>query len=176
MTTRYRLIEHQLATEPLPKGFDVAGLRQYLDEVWQSRFVFDEGGNDAGKSVQQPFLLFEFRDQTSGALLRAGKYIGFIQYGDITIEILPKLFGEEEADIAFRHVLWWLHYCRNIRFPFANLLSDSDNLDDFTEALIGYFSRYTDWRNSSSKVGLVISYRKVIQLYPIINSYANLVI
>lgn len=143
MTTRYRLIEHQLATEPLPKDFDVAGLRQYLDEVWQSRFVFDEGENDAGKSVQQPFLRFEFRDQTSGALLRAGKYIGFIQYGDITIEILPKLFGEEEADIAFRHVLWWLHYCRNIRFPFANLLSDSANLDDFPEALIGYFARYT---------------------------------
>ena len=143
MTTRYRLIEHQLAAEPLPKDFDVAGLKMYLDEVWKSRFVFDEEDEEEGKSVRQPFLRFEFGDQTSGAFLRAGKYIGFIQYQDISIEILPKLFRKEEAGEAFRHVLWCLHYCRNIRFPFTNLLSDSDSLEDFPEALIGYFARYT---------------------------------
>jgi 5-methylcytosine-specific restriction enzyme subunit McrC len=143
MTTRYRLIEHELSTEPLPKDFDVAGLRQYLDEVWQSRFVFDEGEIEEGRSIQQPFLRFEFGDQNSGAYLRAGKHVGFIQYENITIEILPKLFQKEEADEAFRHLLWWLHYCQKIRFPFTDILSDSDSLDDFPEALIGYFARYT---------------------------------
>jgi 5-methylcytosine-specific restriction enzyme subunit McrC len=143
MTTRYRLIEHELSTEPLPKDFDVAGLKQYLNEVWTNRFVFDEGEIEEGRSVQQPFLRFEFGDQNSGAYIRAGKHVGFIQYEDITIEILPKLFQKEEADEAFRHLLWWLHYCQKIRFPFTDLLSDSDSLNDFPEALIGYFARYT---------------------------------
>ncbi|HEV7350178.1 McrC family protein [Telluribacter sp.] len=142
MTTRYRLIEHELSADPLPRDFDVAGLKQYLNEVWVSRFVFDETQNDEEKSVLQPFLRFEFGDQNQGAYLRAGKYIGFVQYENITIEILPKLFRKEEADAAFRHVLWWLHYCRNIRFPFADLLSGSDRIDDFPEALVGYFARY----------------------------------
>ncbi|GAA4448680.1 McrC family protein [Nibrella saemangeumensis] len=91
--------------------------------------------------MHQPFVTFEYAGKECGPRLKAGKYIGFIRYEGITIEILPKLFNVDQADEAFRHLLWWLHYCRNIRFPFTDLLSDAERVDDFPEALIGYFAR-----------------------------------
>lgn len=138
----YRLIEHQTAAEPLPADFDLTGLKAYLDEVWQSRFLFDEGPAEEGRSRSQPFLTFEYAGPNCGPRLRAGKHVGFVQYEGITIEILPKLFTVGQADVAFRHLLWWLSYCQRIRFPFTDLVSDSQPIEDFPEALIGYFARY----------------------------------
>ncbi|WP_247236439.1 McrC family protein [Telluribacter sp. SYSU D00476] len=136
------MIEHKSAQQTLPHDFDVDGLKRYLDEVWQSRLIFDEEPEE-GRSQRQPFLSFEYAGKGQGPRLRAGKYIGFIQYEGVTIEILPKLFTEHQGEVAFRHLLWWLSYCKSIRFPFSSLISDSERIDDFPEALIGYFARYT---------------------------------
>jgi 5-methylcytosine-specific restriction enzyme subunit McrC len=139
----YRLIEHKALPEPLPADFDVAGFKQYLDAVWQSRFLFDEGGEESEGSLNQPFLSFEYVEKGMGPRVKAGKYIGFIQFEDFTFEILPKLFSEQQADVAFQHLQWWLFYCRNLRFPLLSIFRDANWVDNFPETLISYFARYT---------------------------------
>lgn len=140
----YRLTEYQVTNEALPQNFDVVGLKSYLDTVWQSRSIFyDEQASSEEKSKNQPFLSFDYAGPKCGPRLRASKYVGFIQYDGITIELVPKLFEADQSSIAFRHLLWWLSYCRNIKFPFTELLTGSETIEDFPEALIGYFARFT---------------------------------
>lgn len=138
----YRLSEYDTTKEALPADFDVVGFKGYLNDVWRNRFIFHDDTSEK-RSQEQPFLSFEYAGSNCGPRLRADKYVGFVQYGGVTIELVPKLFQPEQGGIAFRHLLWWLHYCRNIRFPFTDLLSGSETIDDFPEALIGYFVRYT---------------------------------
>jgi 5-methylcytosine-specific restriction enzyme subunit McrC len=138
----YRLTEYQTTKEALPYDFDVLGFKAYLDDVWRSRFAFYETQTE-NYSKKQPFLSFEYAGPKCGPRLTSDKYVGFVQYNGVTIEILPKIFEPEQSGVAFRHLLWWLYYCRNIRFPFTELLRGSEVIDDFPEALIGYFARYT---------------------------------
>ena len=62
---------------------------------------------------------------------------------------MPKLFyreghplSDKEAAHIQRHVLWWLSYCRKIKFPNYQA-SQSDTQSDFFEVLIYLFAKYT---------------------------------
>lgn len=136
MNPLINLVENQTRAVNLP-----AGLNQYLDQVWQSRFLVDD--SETGGSTQQPFLTFGLDADTGQPTIKAGKYVGFIQYEGVTIQVLPKLFTANQAPLAFQHLLWWLSYCRRIKFPFSNLLGDVASIDDFPEALIRYFAQFT---------------------------------
>ncbi|GAA4405171.1 McrC family protein [Nibrella viscosa] len=135
------LIEHQ--RKPVPQAWweQFAGLSQYLDEVWQTRTIFSDDDPEEAGSTRQRFL--DFGLDQGHPTMQANQYVGFIQYHGLTLQILPKLFGTGQADAAFRHLLWWLHYSRRIRFPFADLLTGSETVADFPEALIRYFARIT---------------------------------
>jgi len=147
MSKPLNLLENQTVTVDLPPDFSLADLNQYLDEVWQSRFFFDE--SITSESVNQPFLTFGQNLRTGETTIRAGKYVGFIQFNGFTIQILPKLFAVDQADKALKHLIWWLSYCRKIKFPFNNLLGNDEAIDEFPETLISYFAQFTNQLVSS---------------------------
>ena len=135
------LVEYELRYLPANHGIDLDALCAYLDEVWQTRREYsEEQWEDQSKG--QPFLQIGY-DAQKTPFLKAGKYVGFIQFEGKTIQIIPKIFKGQKPDKAFKHLLWWLSYCRKVEFPFTDLLSDLDAIEDFPEAIIRYFAQFT---------------------------------
>jgi 5-methylcytosine-specific restriction enzyme subunit McrC len=137
-----RLEEHHTSDIQLPKDFDVVGLRGYLTEVWQSRrllTVAGPGEDDVNMSEHRSQLL----EILPGGWVRARNYVGVVEWDGVRIEVYPKLFAHDapESGRWFAHVLWWLGYCRRLRFPFAGMISELAAVNRFPEALIAQFAR-----------------------------------
>lgn len=122
------------------------GLEGFLDEIWNSReknSFYSENGND--KIESQRFLQFIHKTNS----LKSNKYVGVIHYAGKMINLLPKIFynqekeySENEVNQIQNHILWWLSYCRKIKFPnYQASLSSAKS--DFFEILIYLFSKYT---------------------------------
>ena len=133
----FRLAEHERSTDCLPKDFDVPGLQTYLREAWDRRLLWDDATAEPPKG--EPLLSIEY-----GGYLRAHNYVGLVQWNGLRVEIYPKLFKPAPPDGRrwFRHLLWWLSYCRRVRFPFAGVLTELTHVDDFPEAIIAHFARF----------------------------------
>lgn len=122
------------------------GLEGFLDEIWNSReknSFYSENGND--KIESQRFLQFIHKSNE----LKSNKYVGVIHYEGNKINLLPKIFYSSEKDYAINevnqiqnHILWWLSYCRKIKFPNYQATLGSAK-SDFFEVLIYLFSKYT---------------------------------
>ena len=122
------------------------GLEYFLDEIWNSReknsFYF-ENGND--KIESQRFLQFLHKSNE----IKSNKYVGVIHYEDKKINLLPKIFFDSDKEYSTNeinqiqnHILWWLSYCRKIKFPnYQTSLGSTKS--DFFEVLIYLFSKYT---------------------------------
>lgn len=134
----YYLAEHERSAHCLPKGFDVAGLQAYLRTAWERRLLWDDETAEPPKG--EPLLSVEY-----GGYLRAHNYVGLVQWNGLRVEIYPKLFCEGPPDGKrwFGHLLWWLSYCRRVRFPFAGVLTELAHVDDFPEAIIAHFARFS---------------------------------
>jgi 5-methylcytosine-specific restriction enzyme subunit McrC len=122
------------------------GLEGFLDEIWNSReknSFYSENGND--KIESQRFLQFIHKSNE----LKSNKYVGVIHYEGNQINLLPKIFFDSEKDYSTKevnqiqnHILWWLSYCRKIKFPNYQASLGSAK-SDFFEVLIYLFSKYT---------------------------------
>lgn len=122
------------------------GLEGFLDEIWNSReksSFYSEDGND--KIESQRFLQFLYKSNE----IKSNKYVGVIHYGGNKIDLLPKIFYDHQKDYSDvqvnqiqNHILWWLSYCRKIKFP-SYQASLGSAQSDFFEVLIYLFSRYT---------------------------------
>jgi 5-methylcytosine-specific restriction enzyme subunit McrC len=144
------LFEYQNKVDTLA-SFD--GLEGFLDEIWNSReknSFYSENGND--KIESQRFLQFIHKTNE----LKSNKYIGVIHYEGEKINLLPKIFfdgdkdySENEINQIQNHILWWLSYCRKIKFPNYQASLGSTK-SDFFEVLIYLFSKYTRELLSSS--------------------------
>lgn len=122
------------------------GLEGFLDEIWNNRernsFYLD---NDDKKIESQQFLQFIHKANE----LKSNKYVGVIHYEGNKINLLPKIFydsdkvySEKEINQIQNHILWWLSYCRKIKFPnYQASLGSSKS--SFFEVLIYLFSKYT---------------------------------
>lgn len=122
------------------------GLEAFLDEIWNNReknsFYAEE---ESDKVESQRFLQFLHKSKE----LKSNKYVGVIHYEGQRINLLPKLFFDSEKEYSSNdvsqiqnHILWWLSYCRKIKFPnYQTSLSSSKS--DFFEVLIYLFSKYT---------------------------------
>lgn len=134
----FRLAEHARSASPLPDNFDVAGLQAYLRTAWDRRLLWDDETAEPPKG--EPLLSVEY-----GGYLRAHNYVGLVQWQGLRVEIYPKLFGEvaPEGRRWFGHLLWWLSYCRRVRFPFAGVMTELDYLDNFPEAIMAHFARFS---------------------------------
>jgi 5-methylcytosine-specific restriction enzyme subunit McrC len=130
--------------EEFPKDhFD--DLEVFLDDIWSKRekssYYFNEEDN---RIEQQRFIQFLHKTKT----IKSNKYVGVIHFEGKTINLLPKIFykGENpknhEVKAINKHILWWLSYCRKLKFP--NYLSGlNSEKADFFEILIYLFSKYT---------------------------------
>ena len=122
------------------------GLESFLDEIWNSReknSFYSENGND--KIESQRFLQYIHRSNE----LKSNKYVGVIHYEGNKINLLPKIFFDSEKEYQVNevnqiqnHILWWLSYCRKIKFPNYQASLGSAK-SDFFEVLIYLFSKYT---------------------------------
>jgi|SRR5690625_1975526 len=139
------LFEYQ-NKEQLSSDFD--GLEMFLDDIWNRRekSSFYEGKDDEDAKVEaQRFL--QFLHNTGE--IKSNKYVGVIHYEGRKINLLPKIFYEEgkkwtqkEINGIQQHILWWLSYCRKIRFPNYQTSLDTEQ-SDFFEVLIYLFAKYT---------------------------------
>ncbi len=143
------LFEYQNKVE-VPESLD--GLEAFLDGIWNNRektSFYDDNGDEAIES--QRFLQFIHKSNE----LKSNKYVGVIHFLGKKINLLPKIFFdparnysleteslENELTQIHNHILWWLSYCRKIRFP-NYLTSLSHAKSDFFEVMIYLFSKYT---------------------------------
>ncbi len=139
------LFEYQ-NREVLSEEFE--GLEIFLDDIWNQReksgYYF--GKNEEEEKVEaQRFL--QFLHKTSE--VKSNKYVGVIHYEGRKINLLPKIFYEEGKRLTTKnvhaiqqHILWWLSYCRKIKFPNYQTSLDAEQ-SDFFEVLIYLFAKYT---------------------------------
>jgi len=125
---------------------DLNELEIFLDEIWNNReknpFYHDR---EEEKIEVQRFLQIIHKSKE----LKSNQYVGVIHFQDKKINLLPKIFYDNtreytDDDITqiHNHILWWLSYCRKIKFPNYQTSLDSVK-SDFFEVLIYLFSRYT---------------------------------
>lgn len=122
------------------------GLEEFLENIWEKR---EKGGwynetSPEGIGTQQ---FIQFLHKTSE--LRSQKYVGVIHFDNTRINLLPKIFYDRNTDYSENgvtaiqyHILWWLSYCRKIKFP-SYKTSLEGHKSDFFEVLIYLFARYT---------------------------------
>jgi 5-methylcytosine-specific restriction enzyme subunit McrC len=127
-------------------GEDLSGIEDFLDEIWKNRekspSYFD---NESFESSNQGFINFLRKSNE----IKSNKYVGVIHYQGQKINLLPKIFydGDREYPTSevhqiHNHILWWLSYCRKIKFPnYHSSLGDAKS--DFLEVLIYLFSKFT---------------------------------
>lgn len=121
-------------------------LEAFLDTIWKNRerqsFYFE---NSEDMIESQRFLQFLHHTKE----IKCNKYVGVIYSEDQKVNLLPKIFFDQERQYSKNeisqiqnHILWWLSYCRKIKFPnYQTSLGTSKS--DFFEVLIYLFSKYT---------------------------------
>lgn len=136
------LFEYQNKVAFSEKHFD--NLELFLDAIWSKREKSSYYNEDENREEVQHFLQFLHKNKE----LKSNKFVGVIHFEDQTINLLPKIFytgkeaTEDDVRLINSHVLWWLSYCRKLRFP--NYLSGLNTQQaDFFEVLIYLFSKYT---------------------------------
>ena len=122
------------------------GLEGFLDEIWSKRETYSfYSDDDNSKLESQRFLEFIRKSNK----IKSTKYVGVIHYAGNKINLLPKIFYDSEKEYSTNevnqmqnHILWWLSYCRKIKFPnYQTSLGSAKS--DFFEVLIYLFSKYT---------------------------------
>ncbi|MBK9736890.1 MAG: hypothetical protein IPO92_18805 [Saprospiraceae bacterium] len=125
---------------------DFSELETFLDDIWLKReksgFYYTA---EQDRIESQRFLQFLHKTNE----IKSNKYIGVIHFEGRKINLLPKILHnqnekctDENVQAAHLHVLWWLSYCRKVKFPnYQTSLGNTKS--DFFEILIYLFSKYT---------------------------------
>lgn len=148
------------------------GLEDFLDEIWNNREK-NSFYSENDKIESQRFLQFIHRSNE----LKSNKYVGVIHYEGNRINLLPKIFFNPEKDYSSKeisqiqnHILWWLSYCRKIKFP--NYQTSLGGIkSDFFEVLVYLFSKYTRELLTSS---IYQQYEEVDRELPFIKGKINI--
>lgn len=123
-----------------------SGLENFLDDIWnkRERSIF-YGVEDSEKVEVQRFVQFIHKTKE----IKSNKYVGVIHFEGQKVNLLPKIFYDskrvydtKEINVIQQHILWYLSYCRKLKFPnFKSSLGSLKN--DFFEILIYLFAKYT---------------------------------
>jgi 5-methylcytosine-specific restriction enzyme subunit McrC len=149
----HRIINlYEYANSELYSG-ETEALEGFLDDIWGKRpkqavlypDTTDEEQYDTSIAAKQKFLTF-----LKGRYIKSRKYVGIIKYNGHTINLLPKIFfqnnsvefSEESINSIHANILWWLTYCKKIKFPSTNSAL-STLKSNFFEVLIYLFALYT---------------------------------
>jgi 5-methylcytosine-specific restriction enzyme subunit McrC len=125
---------------------DFDGLESFLDEIWAKREKNSYYTEIIDNKIEsQRFLQFIHKSNE----LKSNKYVGVIHFNGNKINLLPKIFFDsskeyktEEVNQIQNHILWWLSYCRKIKFPNYQASLGSAK-SDFFEVLIYLFAKHT---------------------------------
>lgn len=121
-------------------------LEDFLDSIWKKREKVDFYSDVESNRIEvQQFIQFLHKTKE----IKSNKYVGVIHFNGQTINLLPKIFFSPEKNYTDNdirsiqnHILWWLSYCRKIKFPsYQTSLGDIRN--NFFEILIYLFAKYT---------------------------------
>lgn len=118
----------------------------YLNEIWQNRVRYVEQEEDDDEE-QKPSKEQRFFSFTGDGKIVARNYVGVIQYENLRIEVYPKIFQNNPEHDFSRYqlnLLYWLSYCRKIRFPFSLVDISTIDFNDYLELIIYIFSNYTN--------------------------------
>ncbi len=125
---------------------DFSGLENFLDDIWNKREYYSFYETDDSEKVEvQRFIQFIHKTKE----IKSNKYVGVIHFEGQKVNLLPKIFydieriyEEKEINAIQQHILWYLSYCRKLKFP--NFKSSLGSLkSDFFEILIYLFAKYT---------------------------------
>jgi 5-methylcytosine-specific restriction endonuclease McrBC regulatory subunit McrC len=131
-------------------------LADFLQQNWEQRSVFYEDGEVT--SGQQ------FLDFVGSGGIRTKKYIGTIVFKGEQLNIYPRVFSTEKDDhetdnLTQKHLLCnivqWIEYCNKLEYPFINISSEFDDVDDLKELFITLYIGYV--RNAIER-GLYYQY------------------
>ncbi len=125
---------------------EIEELELFLDNIWQKRdkssYFID---TEMEKIEVQRFLRVLHKTKE----IKSSKYVGVIRFEGQQINLLPKIFydpqkeySDSEIAAIHNHILWWLSYCRKVKFP-KYQTSLGNIKSDFFEILIYIFSKYT---------------------------------
>ncbi len=137
-TEPINLYEYQKTEEKFDKDC-LDKLEIYLDEIWKRRDKNDsQYSNDDPDNSTQQFLQF-FRDNK----VKQKNYVGVIQFQDKTINLLPKIFNNDDDIKKINlNIIWWLSYTTKIKFP-KSISSLASIENSFLEIIIWLFASYT---------------------------------
>lgn len=116
---------------------------RYLNEQWRSRVMYldSEEFEESFENLSTPTQrFFQF---TGDRRIVARNYVGVIQFDGIRIQVIPKLFKGGAVDdnhLMNSNLLYWLSYCRKIRFPFSVIDASLAEIDDLLEFIIYLFA------------------------------------
>jgi 5-methylcytosine-specific restriction enzyme subunit McrC len=116
----------------------------YLAGVWQSRNRYIELSEE--ELEKQKIQKQQFFDFTFDGKISARNYVGVVQYEGVRIEVYPKIFADSKTQDVRNwqlNLLYWLTYCRKIKFPFSFADVSKLKFDDYLELLIYIFANYT---------------------------------
>lgn len=125
---------------------DAEELETLLEDIWKRRETnyWREEDPDTKEEFQQ-FVSFQLKNGT----IKAKKYVGVVICNGIRINLLPKIFyskiegcNPKKITAMQYHILWWLSYCRKIKFPHY-ITTLGEHKSDFFEVLIYLFAKYT---------------------------------
>jgi 5-methylcytosine-specific restriction enzyme subunit McrC len=122
------------------------GLDEFLDEIWMNREKSTSYWSEQSDRIEsQQFIQFLHKTKQ----LKSNNYVGVIHFEGKKINLLPKIFYDAEQECSTKeinviqhHVLWWLSYCKKIKFPSYQTAMGSQK-SDFFEVLIFLFAKYT---------------------------------
>jgi len=143
-----RLFEWKSDSFPGPQS-RIPEFVNYLSGVWQSRNRFVEFNDELDdlepkeNSIQKQ----QFFDFTIDGKISARNYVGVVQYDGIRIEVYPKIFASDaypNTKLWQIQMLYWLSYCKKIKFPFALADLSTVPFDDFLELLIYVFANLVE--------------------------------
>lgn len=125
------------------------GFVNYLSGVWQNRNRYVESTEELTEEEQQEEKIQRqrFFDFTIDGKISARNYVGVVQYDGIRVEVYPKIFADDEAEntkLWQLNMLYWLSYCRKVKFPFSFADVSKLQFDDFLELLIYIFANFTE--------------------------------
>ena len=140
------LEETTYENEFLPKSWRTTEalkeLSVYLQFNWEQRYLFF---NDELNSKRQQFL-----DFVGFNGIRTNKYIGTISFKNERMNIFPKVYksdaegysGDEGIHHLYRNILKWLNYCKKSSYPYVNIDSQLDDVDDLRELFVTIYLGY----------------------------------
>ena len=120
---------------------------KYLSVVWENRKKYDEKEELSEEEWQEEKIQKQrFFDFTIDEKISARNYVGVVQFDGVRVEVYPKIFAFEEERNEKKwqlNLLFWLSYCRKIKFPFTSADLSKIDFENFLELLIYVFANFT---------------------------------